>query len=159
MKGKARQGKASSASPALLVCVLFPQSFTLSSHTWGLSSNSTCRHRLYSTMHPTKVVFQNHDRTDGLRLKLARRMVMVSWSWKTFVQWQQQSLEIYKQKNEDKVKGYEPRMQRTSQARQYKLGQSSCWLLHHLSRSLTMALMPCTHVEYCLCVVMMRAFA
>jgi len=28
--------------------------------------------------HPTKVVFQNHDCTDGLRLKLAQRMVMVS---------------------------------------------------------------------------------
>jgi len=57
------------------------------------------------------------------------------------------------------VKGYEPRMQRTSQARRYKLGQSSRWLLHHLSGSSMMALMPCAHAEYCLCVVMMRAFA
>ena len=54
------------------------------------------------------------------------------------------------------MKCYEPGMQITSQVRQYRLGQSSCWLIHHLSGSLMMALMLCMHAEYCLHVVMIR---
>jgi len=52
--------------------------------------------------------------------------------WKKCIQWWQQSLKMYKQKDEDKIKHNKPGIQRISQARWYRLGQSSCWLLHHL---------------------------
>ena len=55
--------------------------------------------------------------------------------WKKCVQRQQQSLKMYKQKDKNKMKCYKPGIQRISQARRYRLGQSSRWLLHHLSGS------------------------
>src|SRR6266581_1280824 len=55
--------------------------------------------------------------------------------WKKCVRQQQQSLKKYKRKKKNKIKCYEPGIQRISQARRYRFGQSSHWLLHHLSGS------------------------